>query len=463
MPQAGTSRLRIGRRAARLGVAAAVLSGLASGCGRGTDDTPTAPLNVIVVTLDALRADYLGTCGNPRGVSPELDAFAGRSTHFVNAVTAIATTFPSHSTVFTGVYPRLHGVRWNGHRLRDQWVTLAEVLSEHGYDTAAMVSYRSMVNRGGLGQGFATLSDSTQDDGPRIRDGAETTAMAVDWLGQRDPSSPFFLWLHLFEPHSPYPLTPYAAEHLGDYDGLFADGAGVLEIASLRDPETQLPEDMAALRTLYAGGVLTCDLLFGRFLDSLEKMGLRENTLVLVAADHGEMLGEHGDLGHGPLFWEDVLVVPLFIAHPEGLPGLAAERAGLVDVMATVLDCLDLPIPDASQGRSLLPAILGDVLPPRVYYAEARVPSQVSHKDRDYAESESVAAWRLDSKLILGDAGARVYDLAVDPGESQPQTEDGTSALAELARIHRTGGHVEPDVELDDETLEELRALGYVD
>ena len=125
------------------------------------------------------------------------------------------------------------------------------MLREQGYDTAAMVSYRSMVNRGGLGQGFGVLSDPETDDGPRIRDGQETTALALDWLAQRG-QAPFFLWLHLFEPHSPYPLTPYAATTLGEYDGLFADGATVPEMATLRGIAADPSGNLAALRTLYA-------------------------------------------------------------------------------------------------------------------------------------------------------------------------------------------------------------------
>ena len=129
---------------------------LLAGCARS--EGPLSP-DVVVVTIDTLRADHLGAYGSPHPLTPHLDAFAEEAAVFENAVTAIATTFPSHSTLFTGTYPRTHEVRWNGHSLDGSWTTLAEVLSDAGWETRAAVSYRAMVNRGGLGQGFDVVSD----------------------------------------------------------------------------------------------------------------------------------------------------------------------------------------------------------------------------------------------------------------------------------------------------------------
>jgi membrane-anchored protein YejM (alkaline phosphatase superfamily) len=221
--------------------------------------------NVVVITVDTLRADSLGVYGNPEGHSPHIDAFAQNAVVFEDAVTAIGTTFPSHASMFTGLYPKNHGVRWNGDGLDDRSTTLAEVLQEAGYETAAFVSPGSMLERGGLQQGFSVTDEFWTRESPRyVRAGDEVNARARSWLDSRSDER-FFLWLHYFEPHTPYEVSEYSkTKHASaGYQGVFSHGASP---AALRKLGTEVPwseAERAAIRALYDGGVRAADRLVG--------------------------------------------------------------------------------------------------------------------------------------------------------------------------------------------------------
>ncbi|MFT7463743.1 MAG: arylsulfatase A-like enzyme [Pseudohongiellaceae bacterium] len=430
----------------------------------------TKPQNLLVLTIDTLRADALGAYGNSGKHTPQLDALAARSVVFENAYAPIATTFPSHSTLFTGVYPRLHGVRWNGHNLGDEWTTLAELLADRGYQTGAFVSYKAMVNRGGLGQGFSARSDPEVQPWDGARDGNATVAMAQEWMGEIDSEQPFFLWVHLFEPHVPYPLTDYASEAMGDYAGVFADGSDADEIHELPKGWADDPAEVAALRALYDGRVRDADAQVGRLFETLSELGLADRTMVAMLGDHGQLLGEHGAAGHGPVLFEEVLRVPLMLSDPTASvsAGRVAERVGLIDVMPTLLERLGEALPEGLQGRSLAPSMFGKSLSSRPYFAEVRVPKPEPGADADDQEDGAVAVFQGRYKLVVKGKQRKLYDLSRDPAEATSLSADLPDIVDELEAMayrHQQLRELLDSVgsgELDDEALAELKALGYL-
>ena len=444
-----------------LGRALGTVLVLVAGCVTDATEAP-APRNVVVITIDTLRADHVGRRDD--SLTPRIDAFARRGHVFADTVAPMGTTFPSHSSMFTGLYPPRHGVRSNFDSLPPEARTLAETLRRRGFATGAFVSFKSMIHRGGLGQGFAAKSAPKRGRRAKpIRPGEETVDAALAWFAHTE--GPFFLWVHLFEPHLPLPLTAYAAERLGAYQGTLADGASVAEVMSMRGTWKDAPDETAALRALYAGRVLEADALFGRVIDALEQRGALDETLVVLASDHGELLGERGEIGHGTAY-EAAIRVPLILAGPGIGAGRTETRAGLVDLTPTILEIVGAPVPGGLDGRSLAPALRGERLAPATYFAEARVPKNPGAGTDPIGEPPNgVAAWRGTTKVVATEEAVEVFDLARDPDERRPlPPNDETSlALAAAARAYGVEEARSNVVPVDERTAAELRALGYVE
>jgi arylsulfatase A-like enzyme len=320
-----------------------------------TGPKPTAR-HVVLVTIDTLRADRLGCYGNPNVATPHLDRLAEEGALALDATVHAPLTRPSHTSMFTGLYPPEHGIRDNvSPSLPEDSVTLAEVLQGVGFHTAAFVSSIVLESQSGLHQGFETYSDQF-DVGEESSDvrflntiqkrGDETIAEALDWLGSHHAEGRVFLWLHLYDPHDPYqPPEPYATRYAG---------------------------------RPYDGEVAWSDELVGRLDTALTEAGIRDDTLLVVTSDHGEALGEHGETGHGYFVYETTLRVPLIFRGPGIVPGLRLEvTARSVDLFPTILDLLGLAQPEGLHvsGRSLAEAIRGDDAPPQeVSYAESLMP-----------------------------------------------------------------------------------------
>ncbi len=434
--------------------------------------------NVVIITVDTLRADALGVYGNPGGHSPHIDAFAADAIVFENAVTAIGTTFPSHATMFTGLYPKHHGVRENADALDESFTTLAEVLSAEGYETAAFVSWRSMLSRGGLHQGIATSDLEGSRPSYRPRRGEEVNEAAIPWLESRE-DGPFFVWLHYFETHSPYRLTPFAREQLAGYRGSLAEGVTTQMLYSLGREVPWTPEEARALRILYDGEVREADRLVGEVLDALQRRGLISETLVVITSDHGQALGENGQVGHGFLLLQPVLQVPLVALIPDLAPRRISTRVSLTDLTPFVLDQLELSVPPGLDGRSL--PLSGDSLPSRVCFAESRGIKDRGKNRKASADPKrralrlsaglerdfgSVAVFDGDTKGVWSSNGFRVYDLATDPGERFPKTPDPEdsqlAALRDRAASYLDSEEIEHSREILEAVREELEALGYL-
>lgn len=431
---------------------------------------PRKRLNVLLVTIDTQRADSFGIYGNAGGHTPNIDRLAQRSVVFERATSPVGTTFPSHASLLTGLYPRRHGVRYNGDALDEEMVTLAEILREEGYDTMALVSYGSMVSRGGLAQGFIRTSHEV-DGTPAYRTNPRRVTTMARGLLKHERKNPFFMWVQYYHPHSPYDVTPYAKAELEDYDGAFADGATVKEFYKVHGKGEFDDDDRKALRTLYDGETREADRVVGLLLDDLEKRGLADDTIVVVTSDHGEVLGEHGVAGHGPLLWQPVLSVPLVVHDPRSPePRRVEERVGLVDVAPTLLEMLGLPPRPGLDGRSLVAAMKGEPLEERPYYSEVNALNPQQQKKKAERDEDAVVVFLGDHKLIVQDGESKLFDLAKDPAELAPVLDvakDPRGAeLAALAasygkRRPRSKGQTDPG-DLAPKVEAELRALGYV-
>ncbi len=398
------------------------------------------PFNVVVVTLDTTRADRLGAYGYAQASTPTLDALAAEGVLFRRAYSVTPLTLPSHTSLFSGTYPPHHGVRDNGGFIvPDELTTLAEVLGEGGYDTGAFIAAYVLDSRWGLDQGFDTYHDEFDVRGQRFismgavqRPANEVVDAALDWLDGRE-EAPFFLWVHLYDPHAPY--------------------------------EAPEPYRTRFATSPYQGEIAFMDSEVGRLLDALEASGSRTDTYVVVAGDHGESLGEHGEVQHGFFIYEAATHVPLIVSTPfEETRGIERDEAvSLIDVMPTVLDMTGFETPAAVQGESLTP----------LFSPEGSADSRYVYAESFYARfhygwSDLTSIQDERYKLIISPE-PELYDLADDPGETTNlvnRDEDLYRRLEAAAdefvtRIGENRAATE-FMAVDEDTLEKLASLGYL-
>ncbi|HYL05053.1 MAG TPA: sulfatase-like hydrolase/transferase [Thermoanaerobaculia bacterium] len=430
----GRSRLGLpAAAAAALWLAAALAL---AGCGRRHQP------NLLVVTLDTTRADHLGCYGFSLARTPAIDRLAAEGVRCSDAITAAPITLPSHATIMTGLYPPAHGVRDNGtYALGADAVTLAERLHRAGYRTQAIVSALVLNRRYNLGQGFDGYDDDLwSEDRPRLflirsRPGPKTAARAVRWLAEwsrERPRRPFFLWIHLFDAHQPY-TAPVAERVLSP--------------------------------SVYDAEIAVLDQAVARVLDELRRQGALDDTLVVLTADHGESLGEHGEKTHALFIYDATVRVPLVLRYPRRLPRgeVYAGPVRTVDIVPTVLAALGLPGGGETQGRDLLPALRGEVPPPDLpQYCESLL-SQVG-----FGMSPLYGVRHAGWKWIRAPR-PEVYDLHGDPHELANlyprEARRGSSLDRELAAIlddSRRRALAPQKSVMDGETARSLRALGYL-
>jgi arylsulfatase A-like enzyme len=411
--------------------------------------TEKRPPNVVLISLDTLRADYVGAYGSTLETTPNLDRLAEEGVLFENVVAPYPSTTASHMSMLTGIYPGVHDVLGPTRQLSEELRTLTEVLSAHGYQTAAvtedgMVSARSGFARGfGFYREFKTWNPAKTDGFVR-----EGVSASLEWL-DRHPGERFFLFLHTYQVHGPYAPPE-------DFKVFSAQGEAA-EVARVeRD------------RLLYAGEVLYTDHEIGRFLGGLAERGLADDTIVIVTADHGEAFGEHGALGHGLYLTDEVLRIPLIVRAPGEVPdGLRISApVSLVDVTPTVLGLVGIPVPEGLQGLSLLPLIADP--------AAERFRDRILYSQRDRGENSSFAVHRRNRKwLFRHGEEPMVYDLKADPGEDRPLADaeliaegrrylDGfrKDNLTKLSRLKEPKAR---PASIDAATRDKLRRLGYLE
>ena len=395
--------------------------------------------NVLLISIDTLRADHVSAYGFPRPTTPHIDAVAREGVLFKNVRTPVPMTLPAHVSMLTGTLPPTHGLRDNLlSRLPEGSVTLAERLKARGFTTGAVVSTFVLDRRFGTSQGFDTYDDRF-DAVHKIGDlserkGDEAARHALEWLDQHK-DRPFFLFLHLYDPHEPYePPEPFASQWKGDP---------------------------------YAGEVAFADHCVGQVTEKLKQLGLDDSTLLVITGDHGEMLGEHGELNHGFFIYEGALRVPLVLRVPraEGMPRQLDLPVSLIDIVPTVLSLVGAEVPKEVQGVDLSPWIAGRGAGggARSLYAETVTPTR-------YYGANSLLAVIADGWKYIETTRPELYDLRRDPAEAvnllarEPARADalGRTLVAILAAAGRAPGPAPESAALDEESRQRLAALGYL-
>ncbi len=401
-----------------------------------------ASLNVILITIDTLRADHVSCYGDSPVNTPNIDRLAGEGVRFTNAASTVPFTLPAHASIMTGTYPPRHGIRENvGYFLGDEPPTIAQSLQAAGRETGGFVSAFVLDSRWGIGRGFDRYFDDFdlgEFENPNLgsvqRSGDETIAEAIRWLDARDQAAPFFLWLHLYDPHDPYtPPEPFASQYRG---------------------------------RPYQGEVAYTDSLIGELRKALEERGLFDRSLVVLTADHGEGLGEHGEQFHGYFVYDTTIRVPLIVRLPgaAGRGGVIDHAVSHVDLMPTVLEAVGLPVPGDTQGASLLPLVGGEsTTTAREVYSESFYP--LLHYG--WAPLRSL---RTERYKLIAAPRPELYDLVDDRGETRnlfaADSKDAEELKARLARLRQEMESDAPAAgaatEVDQATIDRLRALGYM-
>ncbi|MCW5892325.1 MAG: sulfatase [bacterium] len=435
--------------------------------------------DVVVVVVDTLRADRLGAYGNPRGLTPYLDALATDGGRFARAWSASSWTNPAVASLFTSRYPTEHGVGRYDSRLPAEEVTLAERLGEAGYIRLGFTANLRLTEELGFAQGFQAWFPYVGDgDKPRVGRLVHDALALIDELKiargpfwRRWVRPPLFLYLQFMEPHGPYlPPEPWRSR-FGTPPPPGATDRSVND--DMIDPSrwSQIDEAaLALLESLYDGEVAALDAGLLPLFTGLRERGFLRDGIVVVTADHGEEFREHGFLGHGTSLYDEQLRIPLLMQVPRGRAGVVVEEpVSLVDVAPTLLDLLGLAPEPRFEGRSLAPALYGHGVGRRDLLAELLPNSPKGDMGRhDAALVRWPAKILLDRRRPDGSQPVELYDLANDPGEhhDDPATlrpernallaamQAWRMALGTRMSLHEQGT-VTPEMQ------ERLRALGY--
>ena len=353
-----------------------------------------APPNVVLITIDTLRADHVGCYGDHDARTPNLDALAHDGVLFRTVVASVPLTLPSHCSILTGTYPTRHGVRDNlGYRLGNAPPTLASILKERGYSTAAFVGADVLDPARGLDRGFDTYSCPLRRkigrDNPLVfnlqdlrRPAESVVSDAIGWIETDAARSgkPFFVWIHLYDPHTPYD-----------------------------------PPERFRLGTPYDGAIAYADYAVGKVFEDLKQRGVYDSTLIVATSDHGESFGEHGEYSHGYFVYDTTLLVPLIIKPPQGsfvAPHKVDNAVRTIDVTPTVLQILGAPVSPDMQGAGLLPTIMDPAshkLADETAYSETYYPNEFGWS--------VLRSLRGRGMKYIDAPKPELYDLVVDPGE----------------------------------------------
>jgi arylsulfatase A-like enzyme/Flp pilus assembly protein TadD len=400
--------------------------------------------NIIFITVDTTRADRMGFLGNKNGLTPNLDAVAKQGIVFEKAFSQAPLTPVSHATIFTGTYPQFHTVTDFGHPLPSLLPSVPEILQKTGYHTAAFISSLVLDPKANMAPGFDRGFDffdagfrpklGTDEDRYKTieRRAGEVVTRAIAWLNKKQ-QAPFFIWVHLYDPHAPYdPPPPYDSRFKNPYDG---------EIA-------------------YA------DASLGKLFQYLRQRGLYDRSMIVMMSDHGESLGAHGESMHGIFLYDETIHVPLLFKLPGAL--LAGKRVTtrvrLVDVAPTLLSMLSLPLPPTFQGQSLLPEMKSSPKAPGDLpaYAETEYP----HRAFGWA---GIRAMRTGKYLYIRAPKRELYDQTLDKtaehnlAASSPAVTDTLGGQLDKFYDDTTSFHGKPQQATPNaEQSENLAALGYV-
>lgn len=398
----------------------------------------TLPTNILVITVDTLRADHLGCYGYKQVRTPNIDSLAAGGVLFERAFTPVPITLPAHTVIFTGTYPTFSGMHdFSANRLGTTQPTLASILKGRGFATGAVVASAVLDSRFGLNRGFDfyydhfdfnRLQEANLDD--MERPGNIVADQALAWLA-KNASKPFFFWMHLYDPHYPYhPPSPYADEYKSHP---------------------------------YDGEISFADEQVGRILRFLKDKHLDQDTLIVLCGDHGEGLGEHGEQTHGFFIYNSTLHVPLILRLPGGNRSKrVSDLVSLADVLPTILHLMNLTVPSEVQGKDLSP-LLSDqgASEPRALYSETFLP----RLHFNWSEIRGIETERFH---FIQAPKPELYDVSRDPGELQNLYAQKSAVATELSgKLQSMIAQLTPGEEraektgLDPALMERLKSLGY--
>jgi arylsulfatase A-like enzyme/Tfp pilus assembly protein PilF len=391
-----------------------------------------ASQNILIITIDTLRADRLSCYGNQKYRTPHIDRLAERGILFRKSFALTPTTLPSHANIFLGTSPLEHGVHDNLHSIVEQeFLTLAEHLKTSGYSTGAIVGAFPLDSRFGLSQGFDMYDDSYNKVsthkfayGERLAE--EVVDKAIGWLDKQ--KSPWFLWMHCFDPHDPYtPPNPFDELHKN---------------------------------SPYDGEVAYVDSALGKFFHFLEENGIFQNTTVIFTSDHGEALGEHGEIYHGYLAYNEVMWVPLILAIPGEKHAIVDHNVSHLDIFPTVCDILNIKKPPFLQGTSLLSIKKNKNMPKRTIYFESLFP----YLNRGWAP---IRGYIRGNDKFIDSPIPEFYNLENDFDEVNNLAEQKDLGrykkhLNSIIQEQATSDESKGNRKIDRESLKILTSLGYI-
>lgn len=435
------------------------LSALAISCGGSAPEEeaqatmPAGPHPIIVLDLNAVRADHLGCYGHAADTTPSIDALATESVLFEWAFTAAPDPAPAQASLLTGLYPDTHQFFDQTTRLPEEAVTLAEALGEGGYKTAAFVDGGFLNEAFGLAQGFDEFHDAAGGGlayiGPR----------AMSWLEQNAREN-FLLVIHTSDAHAPYEPPAQFMDGTGEPPAGFASTPEALEALAGEEPSPEREAKLAHAKALYDAELRYVDDWIGTLAAKLRELGLDRRATVVIVADHGQEFLEHGGMLHGSVH-TPVSRVPLIVRLPGGQQaGRIPDIVDSVDLAPTLMELAGVAAPASVQGESLVPMILGDGQPPYLAYTASR--------EGNGAWGVAMAGYRM---VVREGAGSpALYDLASDPleqtdvaGENARQLEVLGTRLAEWKdMVGKASFDPEKQQEVDEDTLEQLKGLGYI-
>jgi arylsulfatase A-like enzyme/Flp pilus assembly protein TadD len=396
--------------------------------------TALKPINVVLITLDTVRADHLHCYGNEKIKTPNIDALAASGVQFEKAVAQTPLTQPSHASMFTGENPNVHNVRdTGGFALQPSSITMATILQRHGWDTAGFISASVLTKMFGFNQGFATYDDHL--DQRRRRDPVTTRAAnitadhAIHWM-QQQSGKPYFLWVHFYDAHFPY------------------------------DPPAEFRKQYPA--NPYDAEIAFEDQQVGRVLDAIKRKSPAQKTLIVLLSDHGEGLGDHGEYDHGVFLYDSTVRIAWIMAGPGVPAGVhVQQQAREIDLLPTVLDLMGGEASSAIQGTSLTPAFSGKTVPSNYSYEETLYPKI----NMGWSELRGIhtAHW-----MYIRAPRPELYDLDQDPGElnnvidAHPKEyREMDAQLKKSSRLGNSDAETVAFKQMDERTMNQLKSLGY--
>jgi arylsulfatase A-like enzyme/Flp pilus assembly protein TadD len=417
-------------RSKALLVCSAIAAVAAAGCAHPADSGigsagSLSGANVLLITIDTLRQDRVGAYGSRSGLTPNLDRIAAGGVRFAHAYSPAPLTLPAHASILTGLLPIRHGIHNNTRfRLDEHVPTLAGIVKSAGYRTGAFIGAFVLDGRFGLNRGFDEYDDRLPHEGRASfhfteRRASEVVAAAAAWiLPSAARGTPWLAWVHLFDPHAPY----------------------------------EAPAEYRAGRTPYDAEVAYADAMVGRLLDQLQQAGALDRTLIVITADHGESLGEHGEMTHGLFAYNSTLAVPLVLKGPAIAPAIVEAPVLHTDITPTILDLIGLAIPGSMDGQSLVHAPSRE----RPLYFEA-------------LDASLTRGWAPLRGIVQGDwkyidlPDAELYDVAADPDERENRIDRDPHAgtLKRTLNQFAAKATAAPAVALEPEAAGRLRSLGY--